>query len=328
MLLRRVVVRIFSVGLMGLGAGVDSAQDPSTGSGQVFPNKPIRIVTAAAGGGSDFAARTLAQGISGPLGQPVIVENRGSGLVQYEFLAKAPPDGYGLLVTGMSFWVAPLLQKIPYDVLKDFSPVSLLVREVFVVAVHPSVPAKSISELIALAKARPGELNYSSGVTATPTHLASELFKSMAGVNIVRVAYKGTSPAITALMSGEVQMTIVDALLVMPHVKTGKLRALAITNAQPSALVPGLPTIAASGLPGFEAAGVTVLFAPGNTPAPILNRLSQEVVRALNQPDVKERFLNVGAEVVANSPEQFTALIKTDIAKWSKIIKDSGIRAD
>ena len=319
MLLRH-IVRIFPVVLVIAGTSAVCGQD--------YPSKPIRIVTAAAGGGSDFAARTLAQGISGPLGQPVIVENRGSGIVQYEFLAKAPPDGYGLLVTGMSFWVAPLLQKIPYDVVKDFTPLSLMVKEVFVFAVHPSVPAKSVKELIALAKARPGELNYSSGTTATPTHLASELFKSMAGVNIVRVAYKGTSPALTAALSGEVQMIIVDALLITPHMKTGKLRALAITNDKPSTLVPGLPTIAASGVPGFDAAGVTVLFAPGNTPAPILNRLSQETMRALNQPDVKERFLSVGAEVVANTPEQFTAGIKADVIKWTKIIKDAGIRAD
>ena len=179
-----------------------------------------------------------------------------------------------------------------------------------------------------MAKARPGELNYASGATGGSTHLAAELFKSMAGVNIVHVPYKGSAPAITALISGEVQLTITDVGLVAPHVKSGKLRALAVTSAEPSALVPGLPTVAASGLPGYEAVGMTGILAPAKTPAAIINRLNQEIVRVLNMPEVKEQFFNAGVEVVGSSPEQFAATIKSEIAKLGKVIKDAGIKVD
>ena len=320
MLLLRCVVSILSVGLTILGAGTVSGQD--------FPNKPIRIVTAGAGGGSDFTARLIAQGISAPLGQPVLVDNRGGGIIQGEFLSKSPPDGYGLTVTGNSFWIGPLLQKTPYDVVKDFAPISLISREVMVIAVHPSLPVKSVKELIALAKARPGALNYSSATLGSPQHLGAELFKSLAGVNIVNVPYKGGAPAITAVVSGEVQMSLIDSGAVAPHVKSGRLRALAVTSADPSALAAGLPTVAASGLPGYEATSMTAMFAPGKTPAAIINRLNQEIVRVLNLPDVKEKFLNAGAEIVASLPEQAAATLKSDIAKWSKVIKDAGIKAD
>jgi len=311
---------MFSVGLMVLGAGVVSGQD--------YPNKPIRIVTAVAGGGSDFTARLIAQGISGPLGQPVVVENRGSGVIQHEYLSRTPPDGYGLLVTGSSFWIFPLLHKVPYDVARDFSPISLLVREVLVVAVHPSLPVKSVKELIALAKARPGELNYGSAAIGSPQNLGVELFKAMAGVNIVHVPYKGDAPAITALISGEVQLVFTDAGLVAPHVKSGKLRGLAVSSAEPSELAPGLPTVAASGLPDYEATAMTGIFAPGKTPRAIIDRLNQEIVRFIKRTEVKEKFFNAGADTVGSSPEQFAATIKSEIARMGKVIKDAGIKAD
>ena len=320
MLIRPFVLWIVSAGLMVLGMGAPSAQD--------YPNKIIRIVTSAAGGGSDFTSRQIAQRISGPLGQQVIVENRGSGIVLYEFLAKAPPDGYGLVVTGSTFWILPLLQKVPYDVARDFLPVSLVVREVNVVAVHPSVPAKSIAELIALAQAKPAALNYASGSIGGPPHLSAELFKSMAGVNIVHIPHKGIAAAVTALLAGEVQLLISDAGDLMPHIKSGRVRGLAVTSATPSGLVPGLPTVAASGLPGYESIAMTGIFAPAKTPAAIVTRLNQEVVRFLNRADVKERFLNAGSEIVANSPEQFGATITAEIAKWSRVIKDAGIKVD
>jgi tripartite-type tricarboxylate transporter receptor subunit TctC len=312
--------RTIAVLMMLAGAGCAGAQD--------YPNKPIRLVTAAPGGGADFMARQLAQGIAGPLGQPVIVENRGSGIIQGDFLAKSPPDGYGFTVTGSSFWVGPLLQKYPYNVLTDFTPISLLVREVSIVAVHPSLPVKTIKELIALAKARPGELNYGSSTPGGPGFLGAELFKSLAGVNIVHVPYKGIAPAMTALLSGEVQMQITDPALVLPHAKSGRLKALAVTSAEPSALVPHLPTVAASGLPGYEAVGGIGSFAPGKTPAAIITRLNQEIVRVLTRAEVKERFLNIQTEVVASTPEQFAATLKSEIAKWSKVIKDAGIRVE
>lgn len=297
-------------------------------SGQDYPVKPIRVVTASAGGGSDFVARQVAQGISGPLGQPVIVDNRGSGVLPGEFAAKAPPDGYTLLINGGSTWLLPLLQSSPYDGVRDFSPISIISRNVNVFVVHPSVPAHSIKELIALAKAKPGQLNYSLSSIGGGGHLAAELFKAMAGVNIVSVGYKGASPAVTGVIVGEVQLTVADAGLVKPHTKSGKLRALAVTSAEPTALAPELPTMAASGLPGYDAIGVTGVLAPSKTSPLIINRLNQEVVRFLKSPDIKERFLNAGEELVGSSTEQFAAKIASDMTKTSKLIKDLGIKVN
>jgi tripartite-type tricarboxylate transporter receptor subunit TctC len=314
------LVRMISVSLMVLSAGMVSAQD--------YPNKPIRIISGSVGGGSDFIARQIAQGISGPLGQPVIVDNRGSGILPMEQALKASSDGYTLLVYGAANWILPLLQKVPYDPERDFSPISLLVREVNVLVVNPSVPANSVKELIALAKARPGELNYGTGASGGTPHLGAELFKSMAGVNIVHVTYKGQAQAITGVISGEVQLTINDAGQVAPHVKSGKLRALAVTSATPSALTPGLPTLAASGLPGYESIGMSGIWAPAKTPGAIISRLNREAVRFLTLPEVNQRFLSAGEEIVASSPEQFVAAIKTDMAKMGKVIKDAGIKLD
>ena len=195
-------------------------------------------------------------------------------------------------------------------------------------AVHPTVAANSIKELIALARAKPGGLNYGAGAPGSPGHLGAELFKSMAGVNIVRVAYKGTSPAVTGLISGETHLTIADVALVLPHTKSGKLKALAATSAEPSTLAPGLPTIAASGLPGYAWEGASGIWAPSKTPAAIITRLNREIVRALNTPEAKERFFTVQAEVVASTPEEFAARIKSDIAKWGKVITDAGLKID
>ena len=296
--------------------------------GQDYPSKPIRIITALAGGGSDFMSRQIAQEISKPLGQPVIVENRGSGIILGDFLLKAPPDGYGFVITGSSFWVSTLLQKYPYNVITDFAPLSQLAREVSVVVVHPSLPVKNIKELIALAKARPGELNFASSTPGGPGFLGAELLKSMAGVNIVHVPYKGNAPAMTALLSGEVQMTVADPALVVPLAKAGRLRALAVTSAEPSALLPHLPTVAASGLNGYEAIGMIGSFGPGKTPAAIIQRLHQEIARVLNRPEMKERFLSIQTEAVATTPEQFAATLKSELAKWSKVIKEAGIKVE
>ena len=308
-----------SIAVMLLCAGMVSGQD--------YPNKPIRIITGGAGGGSDFAARLVAQGITGPLGQPVIVDNRAT-LPAIDAAAKAPPDGYTLYVGGGSLWIFPLLNKVTYDVVRDFSPIALLVREVNVVAVNPSVAAKSVKELIALAKAKPGALNYAMNIAGGPAHLGAELFKSLAGVNIVGVAYKSNAAGVTAVIGGEVQLLISDASELMPHVKSGRLRALAVTSAEPSAMAPGLPTVAASGLPGYESSGMTEIMAPAKTPGPIINRLNQEIARHLNTAEIKERFFSAGAEVVASSPEQLAAIIKSDIAKWGKLIKDAGIKTN
>ena len=295
--------------------------------GQTFPSKPIRIITGSVGGGSDTAARHIAQEISGPLGQPVIVENRAS-IVATETVAKAAPDGYALLVGGASVWQTPLMQKMNYDPVNDFSPLTLISREVFLVVVHPSLRVRSVKELITLAKSRPGELNNSAGSTGGTVHLASELFKSMAGVNVVGIPYKGTAPAIGALLSGEVQMTINEVGLIAPHLKSGRMKALAVTSATPSALVPGLPTVSATGIPGYEWVGMTHFLAPAKTPAAIINRLNQEIVRVLHRTEVKERYLSAGVEAVGNSPEEFSAIIKSDMAKVSKVTKIAGIKLE
>ena len=217
---------------------------------------------------------------------------------------------------------------MPYDVVRDFSPISLLSRDTYIVVVHSSMPVKSIKELIALAKARPGELNFGSSAIGGPAHIASELFKSMAGVNIVHVPYKGGAAQLTALIGGEIHLSISDAGAVGPHVKSGKLRALAVTSAEPSALVPELPTVAVAGLPGYEAAAMTVMFAPGKTPGAIINRLNQEIVRFLRTTEARERFLKAGTEVVGSTPEEFAATIKSEIAKSSKVIADAGIKTN
>ena len=319
MLIRRFASGLVVANLLIVCAGVVS--------GQTYPNAPIRIVTAPAGGGSDFIARTMAQGMSGPLGQQMIIDNR-AGAAIGETAAKAAPDGYTIMVQGASLWILPLLQKTPWDVVRDFATISLISRQVNQFVVHPSVPVKNIKELIALAKSRPGELNYGSTIPGGVQHLASELFKSMAGINMVWVPYKGGASAMTALMSGEVQVLALDVGLVAPHVKWGKMRALAVTSATPTALAPGVPTVAESGVPGYELVGYTALWAPAKTPEAIIRRINQEAVRVLSQPDVRERLLNAGEEIVASTPEQFAATLKAEIAKMSKVIKDAGIKIE
>ena len=314
------VVAMFSVVCMVLGAGMVWGQD--------FPNRPIRIVAPEVGGSGDFAARLVAQGLTAGLGQQVIVDNRGGSYIPQLIVAKAAPDGYTLHVNATGFWIGPLLRKAPYDPIKDFAPISVMTSSSNVLVVHPSLPAKSVRELIALAKAKPGELNYATGLSGSSSHLAGELFKHMAGVNFVRVPYKGNGPAVIGLIGGEAQLMFPSSTAVRPHLKSGKLRALAVTSAEPSALVPGLPTVAAAGLPGYESVGRTVILAPAKTPAPIIKRLNQEVVRVLKQPDVKEKFFNTGVETVGSSPEQLAAMAKSEMTRIGKMIKDVGIKAD
>ena len=311
-------VAMLSVGVIILGT--------ESASGQEYPNKPIRFVASGVGGGSDFTSRLIGQGISGPLGQSVIVENR-PGILQGEIVAKSPPDGYTVLVAGGQAFITPLLQKASYDGERDFAAVTLTDTSPNILVVHPSVPAKSIKELIGLAKARPGELNYGSTAAGGSIHLATELFKSMAGINIVNIPYKATGSAVNDLIGGQVQLMIATALSVTPHMKSGRLRGLGVTSPQPSLLAPGLPPIATAGLPGYEAVGITGAYVPVKTPAAIINRLNQEIVRYLNNPDTKEKFLAVGGEVAPNTPEQSNAIVKADIARWSKVIKEVGIKA-
>ena len=295
---------------------------------QDFPVKPIRIVASEVGGAGDIAARIIAQGISGPLGQPVIVDNRGGGVVPASYVAKAQPDGYTILFHGSGLWLLPFMRdNLPWDPLRDFAPITLAITSANLVVVHPAQPINSIKDLIAVAKARPGQLNDAGGQTGASSHLASELFKAMAGVDIVRVPYKGVGPALNALVAGEV-LSFTNPGAAAPHVKSGRLRALAVTSAQPSALIPGLPTVAASGLPGYEAVSIFGMFAPAKTPAAIINRLNLEIARHLKAPETRERFLSSGVETVGSSPEQLGTTIKAEMARMGKVIKDRGIRAE
>jgi len=295
---------------------------------QDYPTKPVRIVTGSVGGGNDQIARQIAQGVSGPLGQPVIVENRPSGVIPGDMVAKASPDGYTLLVTSAILWIGPLMQKSPYDPVKDFAPITLLATTPNVLVVHPSLPAKSVGELIAAAKAKQGALNYASAGAGGSTHLAAELFKSMAGVDIVKISYRGAGPAIVDLLGGQVHLMFATAGSVTPHIKSGKVRALAVTSAQPSVLVPGLPTIAASGVPGYVSASPYGMFATAGTPGAIIRRLNKEVVGVISTPEIRERFLNLGVEVVGSSPEQLASTVKSEMARMGKVIKDAGIRLE
>ena len=294
---------------------------------QDYPNKPIRILTSEAGGAGDVAARMIAQGISGPLGQQVIVDNR--GIIAGEMTAKAPPDGYTLLYYGSTVWLVPFLRDtVPYDPVKDFAPITLANKQAAVLVVHPAVPVNSVKELIELAKAKPGALNYGSGPAGSPNHLQAELFKSMAGVNIVRIPYKGIAPALNDLIAGQLQLMFPSASSVTPHIKSGRMRALAVTSAQPSPMLPGLPSIAGSGLPGYESVFMLGMFAPARTPAAIITRVNQEVVKVLNRADVKEKFFGMGTESVGSTPEAFAAAIREDMTSMGKVIKDAGIRED
>jgi tripartite-type tricarboxylate transporter receptor subunit TctC len=243
-------------------------------------------------------------------------------------VAKSPPDGYTLLLGSTSLWIGPLLQKAPYETLSDFSPISLTTRAPLLLVVHPALPAKSVKELIALAKAKPGQLNYSTTAIGASTHLSAELFKAMAAVNIVRISYKTTSMQQADLLSGQVQLSFGSGPSMAVHVKSGRLRGLAVTSPEPSPLLPGFPTVAASGVPGYEFEAIDGILAPAKTPAAIINRLNQEMVRFLNSSEAKERFLPSGVEASGSSPEQLAARIKSETAILGKVIKDAGIRVD
>jgi len=318
MLIAPIFMRVMPLGLLVLGVNAVYGQD--------YPNKPIRFITTAAGSSSDFAARIIAQGISPTLGT-VIVDNRPSLPIAGQLLAKSPPDGYSVIYTGGALWIDALLRKPPYDPVKDFAAVTLVASSPDILVVHPALPVKSVTDLIALAKSEPGKLNFGTSTIGGASHLSAELLKSMAGINITHVPYKGNG-AIPALLSGEIQMLFEGGATLTPHIQAGRLRALAVTTAKPSALFPGMPTIAASGLPGFECTVMNVIFAPAKTPEGIINRLSQEIVQFLRRKDTQERFFNAGVEIVGSTPEELAATMKSDMAKWDKVIKEANIKVD
>lgn len=293
---------------------------------EVYPSKPVRIVSPAAGGGSDFVARLIAPRLSEALGQPVIVDNRGS--IAAEIAAKAPPDGYTLHVNGSPLWLLPLLRAASWDPLRDFVPITMAVTSPSILAVHPSLPVRTTRELIALAKTKPGQLNYAAGTIGAAPHLAGELFKSLAGVNIVRVPYKGSGPALIGLMTGEAQIMFPAAASGMGYIKQGKIKALAVGSAEPSPLVPGVPTLAASGVPGYESVSPQGVFAPARTLPSIINRLNQEIARIVNAPEMKERLFATGVQPVGSTSDAFAAALRADIDRAGKLIRQAGIREE
>src|SRR5215831_86285 len=297
-------------------------------SAQSYPTKPVRMVTAEVGAAGDFATRVLAQALSANLGQNVIVDNRPSGVIPCDVVAKAAPDGYTLLHFTNSTWTAPLMQRAPYDPVRDLAPVALTVKSSSVLVVHPSLAVKSVADLIAYAKSRPGYLNYAAGGTGGAGHLSAELLKSMADVDLVRVNYKGGGPALNALLGNQVQVGFLSAPSVLPHVKSGRLRALAVSGPQRSALSPDVPTVAAAGVPGYEVEQLMGVFAPAKTSAVLINRLNQEIVQVLQRAEVKERFENASMEVVGSSPAQLAAAMQADMSRMGKLIKSAGIRAE
>ena len=300
-----------------LGAGVAWAQ--------TSPHKPIRVVAPQAGTSIDFMLRVIAPPVADGLGQPLVIENRAR--IGVEIVAKAPSDGYTQICKTNPMWLMPLFQKTSWDPVRDFSPITLMTSTPSMLVVNPALPVKSVKELIAYARARPKELNYASGSTGAATHIGAELFKAMAGVDIVRINYKGTAAAITDLMAGRVQVMFPSAGAAAQYIKDGRLRALAVASPEASALTPGLPTVAASGeLPGYESRTLTGIFAPAKTPQAISMRLNEQFVRVLNRPDIKEKLLNSAIEVVASTPQQLSETINFEVATIGKLVREKGLR--
>lgn len=298
-----------------------------------FPSRPLRlIVPFPPGGGTDIIARMVSQRLNDAFGMQVVVDNRGgaSGIIGTELAVRANPDGHTLLIGSVSTICinASLYKKLPFDTVKDLAPVSLVASTPSMLVVGTSIAAKSVKELIALAKAKPGQLHYASPGSGSSAHLGGELFKQAAGIDIQHVPYKGTGPAVTDLVSGQVAMFITNMPSVLPMVKANRLRALAVTSLQRSALLPDLPTVAESGIPGFEVIVWYGVLAPAATPKPIISRVNQEVRKMSGMQDVKERLSVQGAEAVSSTPEEFAKRIRDDLMKWGKIVKASGARVD
>jgi tripartite-type tricarboxylate transporter receptor subunit TctC len=310
-------IRWIAVSAVAAGLTVAPAQ------AQNYPVKPIRIVTSPAGGGNDFPARLIARALSGPLGQQIVVDNRATILIA-DIVAKSPPDGYTLLVTGSAHWIGPLLDKVTYDAVRDFAPITLIDRAPSVLVVHPSMPVKSVKQFIALAKAKPGEMNFSVGGPGTSNHLGAILFNHMAGVNIVQIPYKGTGPALLAVMTGEVHAMFGSAGSVAPHMTAGRLRALAVGSAQPSRLAPGVPTVAQAGLPGYLSEALHALFAPAGTPPTVVALLNREVGNYLRSPEAQDIFLKAGIEPSPGTPEEFAAIMKSEVERISAVLRAAG----
>jgi tripartite-type tricarboxylate transporter receptor subunit TctC len=295
-------------------------QIASFASAQGFPTKPLRIYTADAGSGNDQLTRLVAQAIAPPLGQPVVVENRGATLSAIA-TAKAPPDGHTLVFAASALWLSPFVEDVSYDPVKDFAPISMVSNQPVVLVIAPSLPVNSMKELIALAKAKPGVLNYGSSNTATVSHLAGELLKSMGSLDIVRIPFKGVIPSVTAVMAGDVEMAFPTLAGVVSLAKAGKIKLLAVSSLTRLAVAPDLPTISESGLPGFEVLSRAGMLTTGRTPAAVINRLNKEIVAAIRNPDIEKKILALGSEPTSGTPEEFKDRIEKDMSRMGALMK-------
>ena len=316
-MLRSRTIAVCAAASFALVSGAAVGQAP-------YPSKVIRIVTAAPGSNNDWGARLVGDAISPTLGQRVIVENRGGLAV--DVVAKSAPDGYTILFYGPAAWTQHLFRETSVDPLRDLAPITMAMISPIVLVVHPSLPVRSVKELIALARARPGELNYASGTVGATPFLAGELFKYMAKVNIVRVAYKGTGPSMIGVMSGESQLMFPGAGSVWSHVEQGRLRALGVASTKPSPLTPGLQPIALT-VPGYESTSNIAFFAPAKTPQPIIDRLHQEIVKAIHRPEVKEILFKGGVEPLGSTPKELGDYVEMDINRITKMLKATGFKS-
>ncbi len=299
---------------------------------EAYPARPIRfILPFPPGGGTDILGRIISERLSASLGQPVVIENRGGagGNVGAEAAAKSAPDGYTIVLVAPSLAISPsLYSKLNYDPVKDFAPVSLVATVPNVMITHPSVPARTLAEFIALAKTKPGRMNFGSGGNGTSNHLAGELFNIVAGVKLVHVPYKGVNLAMNDVLSGEVQLVVIGVPAASPHIKAGKLRALALIAPRRSPAIPEVPTVAEAGLPGFEVTTWYGVLAPAGTPRPIVTRLNAELVRIMHAPELKERLAALATDPATGTPEEFADYIKREIEKWGEVVRQAGLKAD
>jgi tripartite-type tricarboxylate transporter receptor subunit TctC len=322
----RLLVAILILPLAALMPGSALAQ------ADAYPNKPLRfILPFPPGGGTDILGRIISERLAANLGQPVVIENRGGagGNVGAETAAKSAPDGYTIVLVAPSLAISPsLYSRLNYDPVKDFAPVSLVATVPNVMITHPSVPAQTLREFIALAKSKPGSMNFGSGGNGTSNHLAGELFNIVAGVKLVHVPYKGVNLAMNDVLSGEVHLVVIGIPAAAPHIKAGKLRALALIAPQRSPALPEVPTVAEAGLPDFEVTTWYGVLAPAGTPRPIVTRLNAELVKIMHAPELKERLASLATDPATSTPEEFAAYIKQEIAKWAEVVRKAGLKAE
>ena len=329
---RNALTALLAAGMLANSAGAN-AQAASTGSGQAYPSKPVRIlVPFPAGSGVDIIARMIGNPLAEAWGQAVVVDNRpgASGAIACELAAKAVPDGYTLLLgNASSLAMAPsLYAHVAYDPVKSFAPITLISSSANVLVVHPSLPAASITALIALAKAKPGQLTYGSGGSGSSPHLSGELFRSMTGVNLVHVPYKGTPQLITDLLGGQIHMSFTSLVSALPYIRQGRLRPLGVTSLTRAASLPELPTISESGLKGYEVTVWQGMLAPAGTPLPVIEQLNAQIAKIVRSPETRERLAVQGLEPAYSKPAEFAAYITTEVVKWGKVIKQAGMTAD